>query len=132
MKTLILTAFFISQLVGPSLAGTSELPEIPVSKLGVSRALAIFQKQMKHSTNYAVVAIDWCKASEFHPRVGGGRWFTGLDDPNEYSWFVTYLYKDKQQDKLLKELGRKKQQFNSASVIRIKDDGTRGVFFAAQ
>ncbi len=135
MKIFLLTTLLITQLVGHCMAGTSVLREIPVSKLGISQALTIFERQMTlDSTNhfvYSVVSIDWCKASEFQPRIGDWRWIPGHDDPNEYSWFVTYIYKDEQREKDLKERGIKRR-FNEVGVTRIKDDGKIGFFIGAR
>lgn len=86
-----------------------------------------------NSTNYCVISINWCKASEFQPRIGDWRWSPGLDHPNEYSWFVTYIYKNEQREKDLQEKERGiKRQFNEVSAMRIKDDGKIGLFIGAR
>jgi hypothetical protein len=131
MRTLLLAIFIITQHLGQCVAGTSVIPEIPVSKLGLSKALAIFRHQMHTPTKYCVIGIDWCKASEFQPRIGDARWYPGRDHPNEYSWFVTYLFKDEQREQELKQSGIQ-QRFNVVLVMRIKDDGQIGEFVGAQ
>ena len=82
---------------------------------------------MRDSTNYSVVSVDWRNASEFQPSIGDFHHSPGLDHPNEYSWFVTYIYKDEQRDKELRETGTKRR-FNEVGVVRIKDDGKIGFF----
>jgi hypothetical protein len=131
MKTLLLTAFFFTQLVSRGVAGSSVLPEIPVSKLGISQALAIFEKQMHDSTNHYVVSVDWYRASEFQPGIGDFRYSPGPDHSGEYSWFITYIYKNEQRDKELRETGTKRR-FNEVGVVRIKDDGKIGYFVGAR
>lgn len=127
MRTLLLTTFVITQLVGHCFAGTSALPEIPVSKFGMLQALTIFGQQMHKFTDYFVMSVNWCKASEFQPHIGDWRWDPQLDHTNEYSWFVTYIYKDKRREKLMKEL-EGNRRFNEVGVMRIKDDGKIGSF----
>lgn len=127
MKTFLLTTIVITQLIGHGVAGTSVLPEIPTPKLSLPQLLAIVQKQQGGFTNYAIVAIDWYKASAFQPRIGDGTYSPGGDEPDQYSWFVTIAYKDEATDKELKKRGVMRQ-FNEVIVLRIKDNGKKGVF----
>lgn len=131
MKTLLFISFVVTDLIGQCLAGTSTLPEIPAPKLSVPQVLGIVHQQMQNSTNYMVVGIDWYQASAFQPRIGDARYSPAGDDPNDYSWFVTFVYKDEQTEKRRGELGIKRQ-FNSAVVLRIKDDGKIGKFVGVQ
>ena len=89
--------------------------------------LAIFEQEMRNSTNYSIVTVDWFKASDFQPSIGDFHHSPGPDDPNEYSWFVTYIFKDEQRDKELRETGAKRR-FNEVGVVRIKNDGKIGYF----
>ena len=135
MKKTIVAAFFATHLMARCLGGLS-IPDLPAHKLEVPEVLSIFHKLQHHDTNYSVIAIDWHKASDFQPRFGDATYSPATDHPNEYSWFVTYLYKDEFLEKLLEaqKPARKiaPRQFNSVRVTRIKDDGQMGVFIGAQ
>lgn len=113
------------------IAGTSLLPEIPTPKLKVAEVLRIFEHVTHDSTNLIVVGIDWHKASDFQPRLGGPHYSPGSDHPDDYSWFVTYAYTDERTDKELRKLGIKRQ-YNTVGVVRIKDDGQTGLFIGVQ
>lgn len=128
MKTLLLTTMFVTQLIGHCVAGLAVLPEIPVPKLTASQALAIAQQQMTNATGFTLVGIEWCKSSAFQPRFNDGtHWWPGDDHPDEYSWFVTYVYKDEQLDERMRRIGIKRR-FNEVCVIRVRDDGQIGRF----
>jgi hypothetical protein len=130
MKTTILTAFFLMQWIGNCLGGLS-IPNLPPHKLEVPEVLAIFYKLRHNDTNCSVIAIDWHKASDFQPQFGDATYSPANDHPDEYSWFVTYLYKDELLEKLLADRPVQSvvhRQFNSVGVMRIKDDGQMGVF----
>jgi len=131
MKAVVLTIFFAAQLTSRCIAGTSLLPEIPTPKLNAADVLGIFGRVTHNSTNLIVVGIDWYKSSDFQPRLGGPHCSPGNDHPDEYSWFVTYVYTDERTDKELRKLGIKRQ-YNTVGVFRIKDDGQSGLFIGVQ
>ena len=87
--------------------------------------------QSTRYTNYMVVSIDWARASAFQPRGASAHYSPANDQPDEYSWFVTYAYKDAFIDQNLKQQGIRRQ-FNAINVMRIKDDGRIGVFIGVQ
>jgi hypothetical protein len=135
MKTPILTPMFLAQFIGRCTAGTMELPEVPVPTLTMTKVVAIAQQmeaalQKANSTNFTqftLVDIEWCKASDFSPPFSDGTQYSPLNDhPNDYSWFVTCVYRNEQMAKF------SKHRFNSVHVIRIKDDGKIGVFLGVR
>lgn len=134
MKTLLLTTIFATQLFGNCFAGLGVLPEIPIPKLTATQALAIAQHHMTNFTNYTLVAIEWCNSTTFQPRFSDGTHYTPANDhPNEYSWFVTYVYKEEVIDKLDSEMGlNRHRRFNSVLVERIKDDGQIGILIGTR
>ena len=107
-------------------AGTSILPEIPSPKLTPMQALSIAEHLMHNATNCVVVGIDWCKSSTFQSRLSDSSYNPGADDPDEYSWFVTFIYKDDETDRQLRKMNISRQ-FNSVLIERIKDNGKQGV-----
>jgi hypothetical protein len=128
MKTFILTTILVALLIGHCMAGTAVLPEIPAPKLTASQAIEVAKQRMGDSTNFTLVGIDWCKSSTFQPRFNDGTQYSpGKDHPDDYSWFLTYVYKDDQMEKGLTGMGIKRQ-FNAVHVIRVKDDGQIGAF----
>jgi hypothetical protein len=133
MKAIVLATLFATQLAVHSIAGLAPPPEIPAHKLDVTQVISIFQQNMQKTTNYMVLSVDWYKASEFQPRIGSARYSPANDQSDEYSWFVTYAYEDEFIAKML--LGndhRQNRRFNSVNVMRIKDDGQRGIFIGVQ
>jgi len=131
MKKLFLTTFFATQLIGYCFGAVAPLPEIPAPKLSAADALAIAQRHESKSThNLVLVAVNWCKPSVFQPSFSDGTTYSpGNDHPDEYSWFVTYVYTDEHMAEFNRKMGLKeKSRFNSVLVIRIKDDGQVGSF----
>jgi len=130
MKTLILTTFLLTQFISHCAAATLELPEIPVPTLTATKVLAIAQQHMPaNSTNYVLVSVDWHKASDYFPPFSDGtEWSPVNDHPNDYSWFLTYVYRDE----LMAKHSGSKRRFNSVLVIRIKDDGQIGLYIGAR
>src|SRR5882672_11259277 len=122
MKILFLTAVISMHLATRWAAVLLDLPEIPVPTLAVTNVLAIAQQHVPSGfSNCTLVAVEWCKASEFQPRYSDGTHFSSdTDDPNEYCWFLTYVYTNK---RLPKGDGGKRR-FNSVFVLRVKDNGT--------
>jgi len=131
MKTLFIAALISVQMFECCRAGTSILPEIPSPKLTPMQALSIAGHLMHNATNYVVVGLDWCKSSTFQPRLGDGTYNPGGDDPDEYSWFVTFIYKDAATDRQLRTMNISRH-FNSVLIERIKDNGKQGVLIGVQ
>src|ERR1700723_3551704 len=113
--------------VGWAFAGTIQEPEkpiqnidqalaaVPLPKLSAREALDIankFRHSRTPSDGSAIVATDWCKSSDFQPRLSDGSDWSVLDDKDAYAWFVTYL-----------EPPQGYSRIRSISIIRIKDDG---------
>jgi hypothetical protein len=111
------------------------IPDVPIPKTTAVEAVAIAQKQIKNNPKLVLVAIDWCRASSFQPRISDGTQYHAVDnDPNGYSWFITYVYKDEQLEKEFEKLGSPKRdvKYNSVLVIRVKDDGSIGRLIGAR
>jgi hypothetical protein len=86
--------------------------------LETTRVIEIARRRVSALKNYTLVGIDWCRASEFKPRFSDGTDYSpGNDQPNDYSWFLTYMYPDP---------GR--PNYKKVLVVRIKPDGSPGVF----
>jgi hypothetical protein len=130
MKAALLTLLLILQLLGRGMAATALVPEVPPHKLTATGALAIAEKQLgKDAGRFTLVGLEWFKSSEFKPRYFDGTQYTAGDDhPDDYCWFVTYLYK-REAGPGASGSGRK---FDEVLVIRIKDDGTIGRFIGAR
>jgi len=116
-----LVAALLTVSIGSATAGLKALPEIPMPALTAEQALAVAQRKV-NSSAYVLVGLEWAKASEFQPRVSDGTDWHALDSIDEYSWFVTYVFRDERVAALHPE-----QPFNSVSVLRIKPDGTIGL-----
>ena len=130
MKLFLIAAILTFQCLCNCYAGVGVFPEIPVPKLTPIEALTIADRLNGNRTNFIVVSIEWCKASEFQSRLAQGTCNPGSDAPDEYSWFVTFVYKDVEADKLLKRI-HVTRQFNSVQIERIKDNGKQGVLIIA-
>lgn len=99
------------------------LANVPVPTVSAAEALAIATKLIKHnppaayrwahSDNYTIVAIDWCKSSDFEPRFSDGSDWHVLNDKDAYAWFVTYLEPTQGYSGTTRSVG----------IIRIKDNG---------
>jgi hypothetical protein len=107
------------------------LPEIPPPKFGVAQVLKIFGRLTHNDTNLTVVSVDWHKSSDFQPGFEGPHYSPG-DHPDDYSWFVTYIYNDERTDKEWKGLSVRGRNYNRVAVKRIKDDGQVGLFIGVQ
>ncbi len=100
------------------------LAAVPMPTLAATRVLQIAQQRMKGLENYTLVGLDWCKASEFKPRFSDGITYSPLNDqPNEYSWFLTYVGPDPQPGY---------PNVKAVRVLRIKPDGSVGVLGSAR
>jgi hypothetical protein len=102
------------------------LPDIPIPKLTPVQALSIADNFIGNHTNFVVVSIEWCKASTFQSRFGEASYNAGGDEPDKYSWFVTLVYRDEETARELKKINFT-HHFNSVRIVRIKDNGKRGV-----
>jgi hypothetical protein len=133
MRRLLVVAFCVGAFISARPAGEDTLPDIPRPKLTASEAVAISQRHGHDSTKYTLVTVDWCKASEFKSRYSVGTCTPGDDHPNDYSWFLSYVFKDDEKDQRQKSLGLSRpKEFNSVAVDRINDDGRPGVFICVQ
>src|SRR5579859_2542871 len=65
------------------------------------------------------------------PTARDGTYNPGGDDPDEYSWFVTFIYKDAATDRQLRTMNICRH-FNSVLIERIKDNGKQGVLIGVQ
>jgi hypothetical protein len=96
MATILL---FFSMLRVPSLFGACHedmagsqnidqaLASVPLPKITAEEAAAITKKYRSvRDENYTIVAIEWCKSSNFQPNFDDG---TDWDDREAYAWFVT-------------------------------------------
>jgi hypothetical protein len=93
---------------GHVIAGLGVLPPIPVPKLTAAQAMAIAQAHLGNDpARCTLVGVDWHKAADFQPRFAVASRFLANDHPDDYSWFVTYVYKDD----TLAPLGNATQQF---------------------
>lgn len=125
MKRILFVAFCVVAFVGGRRPGLAILPDIPRPKLSATQAMAIAER-LGTPAGYTLVAVDWCKASDFKPRYSDGtQWSPGSDHPDDYSWFLTYVFKDADIDRVEKSIGVT-HEFNSVAVVRIEDDGQRG------
>jgi hypothetical protein len=99
------TIFTLLFCVGWTLAGRSQAPEKPIQnidealaavrlpKLSAAEALDIANKLRRSRTpsdGSTIVAIDWCKSSDFRPRYVDGSDYMGLNN-DTYAWFITYI-----------------------------------------
>jgi hypothetical protein len=128
--------------VGWAFAGTIQAPEktvqsvdqtlatVPLPTVSAAEALDIAKKLKRNppagyrwarSDNYSIVAIDWCKSSDFKPRFSDGSNWSVLDDKDAYAWFVTYL-----------EPPQGYPGTRSVSIIRIKDNGKADFMFGTR
>ena len=131
-RGLLLAATFVTSLIRPGSAGVAVLPEIPVPRLAPAQVLAIAQQRIGTATDYTLVGLDWRKSSDFQPRFSDGTQYSPADDqPDEYSWFVTYVYRDREMDEAYRKM-RIVRRFNAVRVLRIKADGSVGVFIGAR
>jgi hypothetical protein len=120
MKTRLLIFSLMLYTTSAAIAASVLLQDIPVPKLSAIDALAIAQREIANDAKLTLITIEWCRASDFQPRVSDGTTFLPLDDqPNGYSWVVTYVTKDQ-------TIERRKGSSRRLTVIRIKDDGTIG------
>jgi len=93
MKTLPFIIGILISLQSSSFAILLSIPDVPVPKTTAVEAIEIAQKQIKNDPKLVLVGIDWCQASSFQPRISDGTQYHSMDDdPNGYSWFITYIY----------------------------------------
>jgi hypothetical protein len=121
------TIFTLLFCVGLTLAGKSQAPEkpirnidqalaaIPLPKLSAAEALDTAKKYAKgraRPDNYTIVAIDWCKSSDFKPAFSDGYQWSVIDDQSAYAWFVTFIV-----------LTQEYSGTRFVGVIRVKENG---------
>jgi len=124
---------FLAVFVCAVAAGTSRLPDIPTPTLTATQVIAIGEKRFgERAKDYTLVAIEWQKSSAYQPRVSTGATYTPANDqPDEYSWFLTYVTRDEREAEAMMRMGIS-QHFNSALTQRIKDGGEDGLFIGVQ
>jgi hypothetical protein len=91
--------------VGLAFASTNKTPEkttqnvdqmlaaVPLPTLNAAEALDIANKYKRRdpADNSTIVAIDWCRSSDFQPRFSDGTSWNVPDNNDKYAWFVTYI-----------------------------------------
>ena len=134
MKSVRMTTFTLLLCVGWATAGTQPsrtvqkpdkpvknlvqaLAALPVPKLSAAEALDRANKlwrSRRGSDTSTVVAIEWCKSSDFWPRYVDGSDYVGLNN-DTYAWFITYI-----------EPANGPAHVRSVAIIRVYDDGEAG------
>jgi hypothetical protein len=108
-------------------AAEQALAAIPLPKITAEQALPIANAELALETTkkkseppvgWTIVAIEWCKSSNFQPSVATYGSYTVLDDREAYAWFVTYL--GPKHAPPFDESGPK--SVPSVYIIRIKDN----------
>jgi hypothetical protein len=133
LRRLLVVAVCVGAFTSARPVGEDTLPDIPRPKLTAVEAMAISQRHGHDSTKYTLVTVDWCKASEFKARYHVGTCTPGADHPDDYSWFLSYVFKDDEKDQRQKSLGLfRPKEFNSVTLERINDDGQLGLFICVQ
>jgi hypothetical protein len=92
------------------------LAAVPLPKLSAAEALDIAKKLTDSRAPFGistVVAIDWCKSSDFHPRYVDGADLLGLNN-DKYAWFITYIEPPS---------GLAPVHVRSVAILRIYDNG---------
>ena len=92
------------------------------------QAVAVAQKENKNDPAYVLVGVQWCLPKSFVPPVHDGTRYTAMDDADDYSWFVTYVFKNVGMAKLV---GQGHDKYNGVLVIRVKKDGSIGRLIGA-
>ena len=89
------------------------------------QAIAVAEKKLRGDpAQYLLVGVNWAVARDFRPQFSdGARLLPVNDQPDTYSWFVTYLYKHEEWAKALEKIG-KVTDFTNLTVVRVKSDGT--------
>lgn len=124
---ILVAAVLLFCCVGWMLAGRSQasvkpiqnidqaLAAVPRPNLSAAEALDIANK-LRHrapSDISTIVAIDWCKSSDFRPRYVDGADLVGLDN-DAYAWFVTYIEPPN---------GPAPAHVRSVAIVRVYNDG---------
>jgi hypothetical protein len=102
----------------------ARLTAVPLPTLSAAKAVDIaneLKRKQSGSGNFTVVAIDWCKSSEFQPRYSDGSDMSVRGGKDEYAWFVTYLEPAPAD---IQKLVWWQSGLRRVSVIRIRDNGT--------
>jgi len=122
----LLVALFVMAMMRSGSAALDVLPIIDRPPLTAAQAIALAEKQLRNPNQNLLVGIDWAKSTKFTPRFSDGTRLLPVDQPDSYSWFVTYVYKDDELAAALAELGTVRE-FTAVRVIRVKSDGTAAV-----
>jgi hypothetical protein len=117
-------------------AGTADISNVPIPKMTPEQVLAIaeprihLQAQCARADSCRIVEVDWAKNSSFQPRISSGtQWHVVGDPADDYSWFVTFVYRDEDMAKLM---GTAPGKVNESETIRIKNDGKDGVLLGTR
>ena len=107
-------------------AGTSYISAVTFTKMTPTDVIAFSETRIKsrpQCNTCRIVEVTWAKNSSFQARISSG-WQWHLDDPaDDYSWFVTFVYRD---EEMAKGMGTAPGKINESISIRIKDDGKDG------
>jgi hypothetical protein len=119
MKTIFLSVVILFACHSTKLsAWTQDLPDIPTPKLTACEALTIASKRLAEVENRKdaamfPVAVEWCKAAGFRPRMTDGTLYQFAQEPEEWSWIVTFA-----DSKAIKA-----HNLGPMFVIRVRDNG---------
>jgi hypothetical protein len=114
-------------------AGTADISAVPVPKMTPAQVLAIAEPRIQsrpQCSTCSVVEVAWAKNSSFQARISSGTQWHVLSDPaDDYSWFVTFVFRDEEMAKLM---GTAPGRINESVTIRIKDDGKDGTLIGTR
>jgi hypothetical protein len=112
-----------------AMAGTADISNVPVPKMTPTQVLALAQPRIQCNT-CRIIDVEWAKNSSYQARISAGTWWHVIGDPaDDYSWFVTYVYRD---DEMAKLMGTAPDKINESMTIRIKDDGKDGTLIGTR
>ena len=108
------------------------LPVIPRPRLTASQAIEIAERSLRARPKLAehqVVSAEWVTGSHVPSPYAvdtHGASCSSLEDPSTFSWFVTFVYRDDNEVKMLANEGIQRGRFTSVRVVRVADDGSVG------
>jgi len=129
-KKVLVAVALLFCCVGWMLAGRSQasvkpiqnidaaLAAVPLPKLTAAEVLDIAKKLTDGRAPFGIstiVAIDWCKSSDFRPRYVDGADLLGLNN-DKYAWFVTNIEPPS---------GPAPAHVRSVAIVRIYDNRDR-------
>jgi hypothetical protein len=117
---IVSAAIFISVASSSAFAALALLPEVPDPPFGPAKACEIAAEVFaREKRPMLVIAVEWSKASIFQPRISDGTSYTPPEAPEEWSWFITYVYSDPRMHAVTPGNERR---CNSVQVVRIFKD----------